>query len=111
MATGVYKELADALDGLPNVFPRTPSKVEIAILERIFSKEEASLASRLSGKREPLDVIAERVGLPMEEAGKRLMAMAQNGLVWSDQQGGKSRFRLAPFIVGFYEAQVERMDH
>jgi hypothetical protein len=54
-----YEQLADALDQLPNGFPRTTSKVEIAILRKIFSPEEASLASQLSGHREPLDVIAE----------------------------------------------------
>lgn len=37
--------------------------------------------------------------------------MANSGLVWFDEQNGQSRFRLAPFIVGVYEAQLDRMDH
>jgi len=41
----IYEQLAKALDRLPNGFPRTPSNVEIAILEKIFSLEEASIAS------------------------------------------------------------------
>jgi ferredoxin len=107
----VYERLADALDRLPNGFTRTASKVEIAILRKIFSLEEASLAGQLSGHREPLDVIAERVGLSMEEAGTKLMRMAQGGLVLFAQKDGKLLFRLAPFIVGIYEAQLDAMDH
>jgi ferredoxin len=111
MVSDVYEQLADALDRLPNGFPRTASKVEIAILKKIFSPEQASLACQLSGHREPLDTIAKRVGLPVEEAGARLGRMAQSGLVWFDQETGKPRFRLAPFIVGIYEAQLDAMDH
>jgi NAD-dependent dihydropyrimidine dehydrogenase PreA subunit len=111
MTTDVYERLADALDRLPNGFPRTESKVEIAILRKIFSPEEASLACQLGGHREPLEAIAERLGLPIEEAGEKLGKMAQNGLVLFAQKEGKFLFRLAPFVVGIYEAQLDRMDH
>ena len=37
--------------------------------------------------------------------------MARRGLVWYEKRSGAPCFRLAPFIVGFYEAQIERMDH
>jgi len=99
------------LDKLPNGFPRTPSNVEIPLLKKIFSPEEASLASQLSGDMEPIEVIAERVGLPIEEARTRLKEMAKRGFVRYDRREGKLRFRLAPFIVGFFEAQLESMDH
>ena len=107
----VYERLADALDRLPNGFPRTASKVEIAILRKIFSPEEAWLAGQLSGHREPLDAIAERVGISVEEAGAKLMAMAERDLVLFAQKDGKPLFRLAPFIVGIYEGQLDAMDH
>ncbi len=111
MANSVYEQLAQALDRLPNGFPRTMSKVEIAILRKIFMPEEASLASQLTGEMEHVDAVTERVGLPADEVKTRLIEMAKRGLVRSDQQGGKPRFRLAPFIVGIYEAQLDRMDH
>jgi len=111
MTSDVYEQLAEALDRLPNGFPRTPSNVEMAILKRIFSPEEASLASQLSGQMDPVEVIAKRVGLPEDQAKTRLTDMAKRGLLWSDQQARKSRFRLAPFIVGIYESQLEKMDH
>jgi electron transport complex protein RnfB len=107
----VYEELAKALDRLPNGFPRTPSNVEIAILKRIFSSEEASLASQLSSKMETIDEIALRTKLPVDEVKTRLIEMTKRGLLWYDKQNGKPQFRLAPFVVGIYEAQVENMDH
>jgi hypothetical protein len=64
MAEDVYEKLADALDKIPAGFPRTPSNVEILMLKKIFSLEEASLASQLGREMEPLELIAERVGLP-----------------------------------------------
>jgi len=111
MTDDVYEQLADALDRLPNGFPRTPSNVEILLLKKIFSPEEASLARRLCGDMEAIEVIAGRVGLPAEDARTRLMKMVKRGLVWFDEQAGRPRFRLAPFVVGIYEAQLESMDH
>ena len=111
MSDRVYEQLAEALDGLPNGFPRTASRVEIAILKKIFSPEEASLAGRLSGEFEPADEIAGRGGMPAEAVGRQLFAMARRGLVWFEKRSGVACFRLAPFIVGFYEAQIELMDH
>ena len=32
-------------------------------------------------------------------------------MVWLNEQAGKACFRLAPFVVGIWEAQVESMDH
>jgi NAD-dependent dihydropyrimidine dehydrogenase PreA subunit len=111
MANEIYEQLADALDRLPNGFPRTPSNVEIRLLKKIFSPEEAWLAGQLCGEMEPIDEIVKRVELPVEEAKTRLMKMAKRGLVWYEKQAGRPRFRLAPFLVGAYEAQLESMDH
>jgi electron transport complex protein RnfB len=106
-----YEDLAEALDLLPNGFPRTASRVEIAILKKIFTPEEASLASRLSREPEPADAIAERAAKPVEAVRQPLADMVQRGLVWPEKRSGQACFRLAPFIVGIYEAQLEAMDH
>jgi Na+-translocating ferredoxin:NAD+ oxidoreductase subunit B len=106
---GWYEKLAEALNKLPNSFPRTKSNIEITLLKKIFLPEEANLASQLTGSMEPVETIAQRTGLPSEEAAKRLEAMLQRGFAWGDARGGV--FRLAPFIVGIYESQLPRMDH
>jgi NAD-dependent dihydropyrimidine dehydrogenase PreA subunit len=107
----VYERLAEALNKLPNGFPRTPSNVEIRLLKKIFPPEEASLASQLGGSMESVEAIANRIGLPTEEAEAKLTKMAKQGLLWSYKEGDESFFRLAPFIVGIYESQWESMDH
>lgn len=109
MNDDVYEQLAVALDRLPNCFPRTPSNVEILILKKIFTLEEALLASKMRRSMESANAIAERVGLSAEETKTRLTKMAKRGLVWVDKQVEK--FRLAPFVVGFYETQLENLDH
>jgi len=107
----VYENLASALDRLPNGFPRTRSNVEIRILKKIFSTEEAKLASQLSGSWESIDTIAKRVGLSVQGTVEKLGKMARRGLAWYDDENGKPSFRLAPFVVGIYESQLENMDH
>ena len=110
MTDDMYEKLANALDKLPNGFPRTPSHVEIQILKRIFSPEEASLAGQLTKDMEPFDEIAERIGLSPDKTKEKLIAMAKRGLLWV-KKAEKPRFRLAPFVVGIYESQLKNMDH
>jgi len=110
MSDEAYHQLADALNKLPNGFPRLESGIEIRILKKIFEPEEAWLAGQLTRRMEPVDAIAERVGLPEREALRRLKSMRSRGLIWGDIHDGRRRFRLAPFIVGIYEANLERID-
>jgi NAD-dependent dihydropyrimidine dehydrogenase PreA subunit len=107
----VYEQLAEALNRLPNGFPRTSSNAEIRILKKIFSPEEASLASQLGGSMESSEVIAKRIGLSVEDAEAKLVKMAKRGLLWRSKDDRKLLFRLAPFVVGIYESQLEIMDH
>jgi len=104
-----YNTLADALDKLPNAFPRTESGVEILILKKIFSPEEAWLCGQLTVNFEPIASISERIGISPEETHNRLEQMLKRGLVWGDLNAGY--VRLAAFIVGIYEEQVWEIDH
>jgi electron transport complex protein RnfB len=111
MSENDFIELAEALDRLPNGYPRTDSGVELRILKKIFSPEEATLAGRLTGTFEPVSAIADRLGLPEGEVSRHLFKLVRRGMVWLDRQDGKVLFRLAPFVVGIYEASLELMDH
>jgi ferredoxin len=111
MTDGVYERLAAALDRLPNGFPRTASGVELRILARIYTPEEAALAAELTRDMEAVEEIAARCGLEPRAARKLLIQMTRRGQVWIERGDGTLRARLAPFIVGVYEAQAEVMDH
>ena len=102
-----YGALADALNRLPNAFPRTESNIEILLLKKIFAPEEAWLAGQMGIEMEAVDSIAQRVGLPVEEVRERLEKMSKRGFVWRQSE----HYRLAPFIVGIYESQWQNMDH
>jgi len=106
-----YEELADALNALPNGFPRTPSNVEIPLLQKIFTPAEAALARHLGRELEPVDVIARRAGLDEKMARTGLIALAKRRLIWFNGQRDNPRFRLSPFVVGIYEMQWDNMDH
>jgi NAD-dependent dihydropyrimidine dehydrogenase PreA subunit len=109
----VYDALAAALDALPNAFPRTKSGVELEILRRIFSPEEARLGASMGQLAETAEAVAGRCGLDPLSVAAQLKAMAKRGLVWPefDRAAGSRRYRLAPFIVGIYEAQLDILDH
>jgi len=47
MTENVYKKLARRLDSMPHGFPETESGVELRLLEKIFTPEEAELFSEM----------------------------------------------------------------
>ena len=83
MAKDIYQKLAQHLDDLPAGFPSTESGVELRILRRLFSPEEAELAIHLSLFPEESEVIAGRAEIDPEEAAQHLDKMAKKGLIYS----------------------------
>ncbi|MGD9049382.1 MAG: 4Fe-4S dicluster domain-containing protein [Anaerolineae bacterium] len=111
MATGVYERLALFLDDLPAGFPATDSGVELRILRRLFTPEEAELALHLTLLAEPARVIARRAKIPVEEATQRLQEMERKGLIFVYHRDGREpEYMATHFAVGIYEFQVNRLD-
>ncbi len=106
----IYEKLADALNALPNGFPRTKTGSDIRLLQCIYTQEEAELACELSGQREEAEGIAKRLNLLPKEALAGLFHLVRQGKALMDRQEGKYVFWLAPFIVGSYEASGDRMN-
>ncbi len=106
-----YELLAAALDALPNGFARTTAGLELRILRKIFSPDEAELACRLTGTAASAVEIAARVRLPAAEVARRLPALVARGLVRQESEGDVPLFRLAPFMVGIFESQSDVLDH
>jgi electron transport complex protein RnfB len=110
MSDEVYRKLAKLLDSLPNGFPATPDGLEIAILKKIFTPEEADLCCDLKVTRETAEQIAQRTGRPLQGLEDRLTEMTARGEIWGMRIKGKKVFWLMPWIVGIWEFQVDRMD-
>ncbi len=125
----VYERLADALDALPAGFTRTPSGLEIELIKLVFTPEEARVASTLSRKLETAAEIATRVGLPEDEVSALLESMIPRRMVKADtlaletgvkglgkveakpgrkaQAESVKKYRLFPFLVGWYESFLQ----
>ena len=81
MEISPYKKLAQALDALPNGFPATKDGVELRLLEKLFTSEEASLACQLSTHLESAEEIAARLGGNPAELRRQLKGMSRRGLI------------------------------
>jgi len=111
MATDVYERLAKHLDNLPAGFPRTESGVEMRILRRLFTPADAELAVHLTLIPEEPRVIARRAKILVAETARRLEEMRKKGLIFSIPQDNKPPlYMVMQFAVGFWEAQVNKLD-
>lgn len=106
----VYRKLAKVLDTLPNGFPATESGVEIKLLKKIFTPEEADLFCDLRLTFETAEQIAERTGRPLEGLEEILTTMWERGEVFSGNFGGVKMFKMVPWAFGIYEFQLPHMD-
>jgi Pyruvate/2-oxoacid:ferredoxin oxidoreductase delta subunit len=110
MTDDVYKRLAKRLDELPNGFPPADSGVELKILQKIFSPEDAETALLLKAFPENAETIAKRLERSVADMGATLDAMAQKGQIGCVTWGGRRFYLLMPFVVGIYEFQMYRID-
>jgi NAD-dependent dihydropyrimidine dehydrogenase PreA subunit len=106
----VYESLAAHLDRLPSGFPRTPTGVELRILRRLFTPEEAALAQKLTLRPEPPESIAARAGLGAEELSEKLEAMSRKGLIFRIRKGPRALYMAAQFVIGIWEYHVNDLD-
>ena len=76
-----YEKLAEELDRIPNGFPRTKSGVELKLLAKLFSAEDATLASTLRLAPKSLEEIARENGMEETETKAMLVSMVKRGLI------------------------------
>jgi len=105
-----YKQLAQRLDALPNGFPPTVSGIELRLLAKLFTAQEAALAAQLHPFAETPAQIAARLGGEPAVLRKQLKEMARRGLIAVERVGGELGYRLMPFVVGIYEMQAAWLD-
>jgi len=100
MTDKIYRKLAIHLDNLPGGFPTTESGVELRILRRLFTPEQAALALHLTLISEEPRVVARRARIDIAEATDRLEKMAKQGLIlrMEPEDTGKP-FQLENFAI------------
>ncbi len=107
----IYSKLAKYLDSLPAGYPPTEDGIELEILKKLFTVDEAALALHLTLIGEKAVVIARKAGLPLETITPMLDEMVQKGLIaGSYPDDHPPTYSISQFVVGFYEGQVNRLD-
>ena len=107
----LYRDLQRHLDRMPIPFPATSSGVEIRILKRLFSPQDARIALCLSAMPEPVAAIQRRLGREMtrEALGEALDGMAERGLIQRYPGKRGPNYGKAVFVIGIYENQLNRL--
>jgi Na+-translocating ferredoxin:NAD+ oxidoreductase RNF subunit RnfB len=108
--TDVYHRLAAKLDAMPNGFPATQSGIELKILQNIFTPDEAEMALKIRPMPETVEVIAERLGTPVDEMQRILDNMVTKGQIGSVKMEGQQVYMFFPFVFGIFEFQLKRLD-
>jgi ferredoxin len=101
-----YQALAKRLDNLPHGFPPSEDASELKLLAKLFTPEEAELASQLRITLETAGDIAARLQLDYNPTRSLLKGMASRGLIRAGKADGGLGYGLLPFVVGIYENQV-----
>lgn len=106
-----YHRLAEHLDRLPGGFSPSKTGAHIRLLKKLFTPEEAELATRLTLKQEDAETIAEKAGLSAPQAEKLLEEMTMKGLIFSVQPpSGPTLYHAAPWVIGIWELQVNNLN-
>ena len=110
MNDDIYHKVAGVLDTLPNGFPATENGVEIKLLKKVFTPEQAALFCEMRLTFETAEEVAKRTGCPTEGLMEKLVSMAKAGQLFMVKLGETRYFKMLPWVFGIYEFQGARMD-
>jgi len=105
----IFKKLAVHLDHLPGGFPETETGVELRILKRLFSEQEAEIATALTLIPETADAISSRLEMASEVLKRILDEMANKGLIFKLEKN-ETLYMAAQFVIGIWEFHVNDLD-
>jgi Pyruvate/2-oxoacid:ferredoxin oxidoreductase delta subunit len=110
MSEDVYARLREFMDSLPGGYPATPSGVEIKLLKRLFTPEQAELTMKLGKEPEEVRSIAARTGIDEAELAEKLEELALKGCIFRVRDEEKRLYQAYQFLVGLYEFQLNTLD-
>ena len=110
MSPSIYAKLRNQIDQYSVGFPKAESGVDLKILKKLYTEEEAALFLDLSMALEPPDSICSRTHRDLQKTTDMLETMAKNGLIFRKRKADKVYFAAIPFVIGSFEFQLKRMD-
>jgi Na+-translocating ferredoxin:NAD+ oxidoreductase subunit B len=110
MSEQIFTELREFMHSLAGGFPPSDTGVEIKLLKKMFTAEEAELTMKLKEVPESVSDIAGRIGVDEAELAKQLEDMALKGIIFRVREGDERLYRAYHFLVGLYEFQLPHLD-
>jgi len=101
MSDQVYRALARKLDSIPPGFPAAESGVELRLLARLYTPQEAAIVTAMRLDYELASAIAIRAAMDPDAAYDILFAAASKGLVRTRTGDTERTFALNPQTAGF----------
>jgi len=101
----VYDRLIDTLVRLHGAIPIHKCAEFTALIEELFTPDEAELAAALPPGMQPLEVISKHVNRPVESIKPLLESMANKGLVLHRLRDDHPEYKLMAVLPGFFEFQ------
>lgn len=110
MSEQIYEKLREFLDKLPGGFPETQSRVEIKILKKIYTPEQANILLNMTLAPEPASAIAKKLNMDEKEAAQKIEEMAKKGQILRIKFGEDIYYSASQFVPGVWEWQMNNMD-
>lgn len=110
MTASIYEKLREQLDQYSVGFPATQSGIEIKILKRLFTEEEAGMYLDMTMMLETPVATAARTGREAEAVSTLLATMARKGLLFRQRKDREVKYAAVAFVIGSYEFQLKNMD-
>jgi NAD-dependent dihydropyrimidine dehydrogenase PreA subunit/predicted transcriptional regulator len=113
MANNIYSRLREQLDQYGLGFATTESGVEIKILKKLFSEEEAEMYLNLSENLQSAEQIAKKANQDPKKVEELLQRMTKKGHTFPrfpKKVGEPFYYAAAPFVHGILEHQLNIID-
>lgn len=108
---GLYRDLAKKIDELSFGFPKSYVGADLMLLSKIFSRENAKNFLLMAKGYQRAEDYAQKNGLSVEDARKRLDSLAERGLILRRHREGGDEYGQHPFVMGFLEWQGGRVSN
>ncbi|HNR31085.1 MAG TPA: 4Fe-4S binding protein [Candidatus Hydrogenedentes bacterium] len=96
-----YRLLQQRLDNMVTGAPDSPALMQI--LRLLYTPEDAGFARRIPATPTPLETLARRLEMPVDELDGRISEMAARGLLLDFYYRDRRFVMLPPVVVGFFE--------
>jgi Na+-translocating ferredoxin:NAD+ oxidoreductase subunit B len=113
MADDIYVKLRDKIDEYSLGMATTETGVELQILKKLFTVEEAEMYLRLTGDLQTAAEIAQKINANPVDVERILQGMTNKGLTFPrfpKKDGEFFYYAAAPFVHGIVEHQLHRLD-